>query len=61
MAKDKNEVRYDAAGARRMMRPGDYMSDLSDQLALGLMANLVGQMQYFYTDKVGLVWAASVS
>ena len=54
MAKDKNEVRYDAAGARRMMRPGDYMSDLSGQLALGLMANLVGQMQYFYTDKVGL-------
>ena len=54
MAKDKNEVRYDAAGARRMMRPGDYMSDLSGELALGLMANLVGQMQYFYTDKVGL-------
>ena len=54
MAKDKNEIRYDAAGARRMMRPGDYMSDLSGQLALGLMANLVGQMQYFYTDKVGL-------
>ena len=24
------------------------------QLGLGLMANLVGQLQYFYTDKVGL-------
>ena len=54
MAKDKNAVRYDADGARRMMRTGDYMADLSGQLALGLMANLVGQMQYFYTDKVGL-------
>ncbi len=54
MVKDKNAVRYDADGARRMMRTGDYMSDMSGQLALGLMANLVGQMQYFYTDKVGL-------
>ena len=54
MAKDKNAGRYDADGARRMMRTGDYMADLSGQLALGLMANLVGQMQYFYTDKVGL-------
>lgn len=54
MVKDKNAVRYDADGARRMMRAGDYMSDMSGQLALGLMANLVGQLQYFYTDKVGL-------
>lgn len=54
MAKDKNSVRYDADGARRMMRAGDYMSDLSGQLALGLMANIVGQLQYFYTDKVAL-------
>lgn len=54
MAKDKNAVRYDADGARRMMHTGDYLSDMSGQLALGLMANLVGQLQYFYTDKVGL-------
>ena len=26
MAKDKNEVRYDADGARRVMRTGDYMA-----------------------------------
>lgn len=54
MAKDKNEVRYDADGARRVMRGGDYMADFSGQLALGLMGNIVGQMTYFYTDKVGL-------
>ena len=54
MAKDKNEVRYDADGARRVMRAGDYMADLSGQLALGIMANIVGQLTYFYTDKVGL-------
>ena len=54
MAKDKNAVRYDAEGARRVMRGGDYAADFSGQLALGLMGNIVGQMSYFYTDKVGL-------
>lgn len=54
MAKDKKEVRYDADGARRVMRGGDYMADFGGQLALGLMSNIVGQLTYFYTDKVGL-------
>lgn len=54
MAKNKDEVRYDADGARRVMHTGDYMADFSGQLALGLMGNIVGQMTYFYTDKVGL-------
>ena len=54
MAKDKNEVRYDADGARRVMRGKDYAADLGGQLALGLMGNIVGQLTYFYTDKVGL-------
>ena len=54
MAKDKNAPRYDKQGARRVMRKRDYFSDFSGQLALGLMANIVGQLNYFYTDKVGL-------
>ena len=54
MAKDKNAPRYDKQGARRVMRKRDYLSDFSGQLALGLMANIVGQLNYFYTDKVGL-------
>ncbi len=54
MAKDKNEIRYDADGARRVMRSRDYAADMGGQLALGLMANIVGQLTYFYTDKVGL-------
>ena len=54
MAKDKNAPRYDKQGARRVMRKRDYLADLGGQLALGLMANLVGQLNYFYTDKVGL-------
>lgn len=54
MAKDKNAPRYDKQGARRVMRKRDYLSDFSGQMALGLMANIVGQLNYFYTDKVGL-------
>ena len=54
MTKDKNAPRYDNQGARRVMRKRDYLSDFSGQLALGLMANIVGQLNYFYTDKVGL-------
>lgn len=54
MGKNKNEVRYDAAGARKVMRKRDYGADFGGQFALGLMANLVGQLTYFYTDKVGL-------
>ena len=54
MKKSENSVRYDADGARRVMRKRDYMADFSGQLGLGLMANMVGQLTYFYTDKVGL-------
>ncbi len=52
MARVKKE--YDAEGVRLTMRTKDYLSDMSGQLALGIMANLVGQLQYFYTDKVGM-------
>lgn len=44
----------DADGIQKMMRKRDYMSDMGGQLALGIMGNLVGQLTYFYTDKVGL-------
>lgn len=54
MGKKNQEARYDADGARRVMRKRDYMADLGGQLGLGLMANLVGQLTYFYTDKVGM-------
>lgn len=52
MARVKKE--YDAEGVKLTMRTRDYLADMSGQLALGLMANLVGQLQYFYTDKVGM-------
>ena len=52
MARVKKE--FDAEGVRLTMRTRDYLADMSGQLALGLMANLVGQLQDFYTDKVGM-------
>ncbi|MDL2294606.1 MFS transporter [Ruminococcaceae bacterium OttesenSCG-928-D13] len=54
MAGVKKDLGYDKEGFKRVMRKRDYMADMSGQFALGLMANLVGQLQYFYTDKVGL-------
>lgn len=54
MGKEKtNEPRFDSNGARMVMRKRDYFADLGGQFSLGLMANLVGQLTYFYTDKVG--------
>ncbi|MCM1037812.1 MAG: MFS transporter [Ruminococcus sp.] len=53
MAKAKT-LGLDADGTQKMMRTGDYMADMGGQLALGIMGNLVGQLTYFYTDKVGL-------
>lgn len=50
----KERPTVDKDGAALVMRKRDYLADFSGQLGLGLMANLVGQLQYFYTDKVGL-------
>lgn len=52
MARVRKE--YDDEGVKLTMTTKDYLSDMSGQLALGIMANLVGQLQYFYTDKVGM-------
>ena len=46
MGKKKQKVLYDADGARRVMRKRDYMADMGGQLALGVMANLVGQLTF---------------
>lgn len=54
MGGKKKELGYDNGGAKKIMRKRDYMADMSGQLALGVMANVVGQLTYFYTDKVGL-------
>lgn len=53
MGKTK-DLGFDKNGIRRVMRGCDYGADFLGQLGLGIMGNLVGQLQYFYTDKVGL-------
>lgn len=57
MGKTK-ELGLDHSGIQKMMHRKDYLADMSGQFALGLMGNLVGQLTYFYTDKVGLAMAA---
>lgn len=54
MTKTKKDLGFDKDGSKLVMRKRDYLADMSGQLGLGLMANLVGQLTYFYTDKVGL-------
>lgn len=44
----------DSMGVQKSMRLGDYLGDGLGQLPLNIMANLVGQLTYFYTEKVGL-------
>ena len=44
MGKKKKELGFDSDGAKKVMRKRDYMADMSGQWALGLMANVVGQL-----------------
>ena len=41
----KDRPTVDKDGAALVMRKRDYLADFSGQLGLGLMANLVGQLQ----------------
>lgn len=50
----KTELGLDNEGIRKVMKKGDYFADMLGQLGLALIANLVGQLTYFYTDKVSL-------
>lgn len=54
----KTRKEYDEDGVKLTMRTPDYLADMSGQMALGIMGNLVGQMTYFYTDKVGMAVGA---
>lgn len=50
----KKELGKDSMGIQKSMRFTDYLGDGLGQLPLNIMANLVGQLTYFYTEKVGL-------
>lgn len=56
--KKKDEVRYDKDGVRKVMRIRDYFADSLGQFSLNAISGIVGQLTYFYTDKVGLAAGA---
>lgn len=51
----------DKFGVQKVMRVKDYFGDSLGQFALNAMSTLVGQLTYFYTDKVGMAAGAVAS
>ena len=56
----KKELGLDKNGVQKVMRFPDYLADSLGQFSLNAVSGLVGQLTYFYTEKVGLA-AASVA
>lgn len=54
----KKSLGKDKFGVQKVMRTGDYFADSLGQFALNAMSGLVGQLTYFYTDKVGMAAGA---
>lgn len=52
------ELGKDKFGVQRTMRRRDFLGDSLGQFALNAMSGLIGQMTYFYTDKVGVAAGA---
>lgn len=57
MVAKKKELGLDRSGIQMTMKTKDYLADAGGQLGINLIANVVGQMTYFYTDKVGVAVA----
>lgn len=56
----RKELGVDSMGIQKTMRFTDYLGDGLGQLPLNIMACMIGQLTYFYTEKVGLA-AGSVA
>ena len=54
----KKTLGLDKDGIQKVMRTGDYFADSLGQFSLNVISGLVGQLTYFYTDKVGIAAAA---
>lgn len=54
----KKPLGKDKDGIQKVMRAGDYFGDALGQFSLNAISGLVGQLTYFYTDKVGLAAGA---
>lgn len=50
----KKPLGKDQFGVQKVMRGSDYFADSMGQFALNAINGMVGQLTYFYTDKVGL-------
>ena len=54
----KKALGKDKFGVQKVMRKSDYFADSLGMFALNTMSGLVGQLTYFYTDKVGMAAGA---
>lgn len=54
MGKAKKQLGVDSMGIQKSMGLTDYLGDAIGQVPLNIMSGLVGQLTYFYTEKVGL-------
>lgn len=54
----KKPLGKDKFGVQKVMRKGDYLGDALGQFALNAISGLIGQLTYFYTDKVGMAAGA---
>ncbi|MDE7132896.1 MAG: MFS transporter, partial [Lachnospiraceae bacterium] len=54
----KKPLGKDKFGVQKVMRLKDYFGDAMGQFALNAMSSLIGQITYFYTDKVGMAAGA---
>ena len=55
------ELGKDSMGIQKTMRARDYFSDGIGQLPLNAMSCLIGQLTYFYTQKIGLAAASAAT
>ena len=49
----KKPLGKDKMGIQKVMRIPDYLGDATGQFSLNAISGLVGQLTYFYTEKVG--------
>ena len=54
----KKPLGVDKDGVQKVMRFGDYFADSFGMFALNSISGLIGQLTYFYTDKVGMAAGA---
>ncbi len=57
----KKPLGKDKFGVQKVMRVKDYFGDATGQFALNAMSTLVGQLTYFYTDKVGMAAGGAIA